>query len=154
MVAVRSTGLAFESVIGVVRGRTILPPGTPQGDEDGQRQDEDGQQQEEDAIEALVDEEYLEVLVGIANERFEANTERIRRFETLLFGSTGKKAVHSWEEKETRQERKRAEGLKRREELKVHHGLRGPADGDSDTPDAELGPFEGISHMQEVSREI
>lgn len=147
MVAIRSTGLAFESVIGVVRGRTILPPGTPQGDEDGQRQ-------EEDAIEALVDEEYLEILVGIANERFEANTERIRRFETLLFGSTGKKAVHSWEEKETRQERKRAEGLKRREELKVHHGLRGPADGDSDTPDAELGPFEGISHMQEVSKEI
>ncbi|KAI4284890.1 MAG: hypothetical protein L6R38_001099, partial [Xanthoria sp. 2 TBL-2021] len=138
MVAVRSAGLAFESVIGVVRGRSVLPPGTLRSDEDGQRQGED-------IIEALVSEEYLEMLVGIANERFEANTERIRRFEAVVFGGMEKKILNDWEDKQTRQERKKAEGLKRREDMKANHNLRDSVDGDNDDPDVELGPFEGIT---------
>ncbi|KAL8748493.1 MAG: hypothetical protein Q9199_008181 [Rusavskia elegans] len=137
MVAVRSAGLAFESVIGVVRDRSVLPPG-------GLGSHEDEQRQEEDVIEALVGEEHLEILVGIANERFEANTERIRRFEAVLFQGMEKKVLNDWEDKQTRQERKKAEGLKRREELKSNHNLQNSVDGDSDSPDVDLGPFEGI----------
>lgn len=138
MVAVRSAGLAFESIIGVVRDRSVLPPG-------GLGSDEDEKRQEEDVIEALVGEEHLEILVGIANERFEANTERIRRFEAVLFEGMEKKISDDWEDKQTRQERKKAEGLKRREELKANHNLRNSVNGDSDNPDVELGPFEGIT---------
>ena len=135
MVAVRSAGLAFESVIGIVRDRSVLLGGGSGNGEDGQGQEE--------VVEALVNEEYLEMLVGIANERFEANTERIGRFESVLFGDAGKKISNDWEDKEKRQERKRAEGLKRREELKMKHNLRDSVDGDSDDPD--LGLFEGIT---------
>ncbi|KAL8848919.1 MAG: hypothetical protein Q9221_006077 [Calogaya cf. arnoldii] len=135
MVAVRSAGLAFESVIGIVRDRSVLLGGGSGNGEDGQGQEE--------VVEALVNEEYLEMLVGIANERFEANTERIGRFESVLFADAGKKISNDWEDKEKRQERKRAEGLKRREELKMKHNLRDSVDGDSDDPD--LGLFEGIT---------
>ncbi|KAL9007598.1 MAG: hypothetical protein Q9180_009617 [Flavoplaca navasiana] len=83
LVAVRSAGLAFESVIGIVRGDSVQPLYDCASNEDGR--------QEEEVIEALVGEEYLEMLVDVANERFEANSERIRRFEAALFGGMEKK---------------------------------------------------------------
>lgn len=74
--------------------------------------------QAEDIVDALVDEQYLEMLVETANERFKANTERMNRFEEALFGVMGD-FRDNWEAKATRQDRKRKEGLRRKEELKA-----------------------------------
>ncbi|KAL9577652.1 MAG: hypothetical protein Q9203_007380, partial [Teloschistes exilis] len=126
MVAIRSAGLAFESLIGRVVSSTPHPPlpqdiDSEKDDDDGGGGGEGGDRGGEQVIEALVSEEYLEMLVGIANARFEANGERMRRFEELLFGGGddhGGTVQEEWEDGEARRERKRAEGLRRREEVK------------------------------------
>ncbi|KAH6630202.1 methyltransferase TYW3-domain-containing protein [Chaetomium sp. MPI-SDFR-AT-0129] len=92
MVAVRSMGLSFESLIGAetngVRQLTVSP-------------------------------EYLETLMRISNERFAENDKRIARFSAALEAAfTPPKGKHGWEDAQTRRERKRLEGLRRREELK------------------------------------
>jgi len=84
MVAVRSTGLAFDAIIGF--------------------QEEDGTNM------SIVDEAYLRSLVGIANDRFRVNAERIERFRSALLG---KEQVSEWEDAEARRRRKREEGLQR-----------------------------------------
>lgn len=74
---------------------------------------------------AMVDEVYLQTMVGIANDRFVANLERIRRFEEAVgrvLGQKGASVRGEWEDADTRRERKRAEGLLRRA------GRRGGAD--------------------------
>ena len=87
MVAVRTSGLAFESLIGyVVRD-----------------------EKDKEEIRSLVTEEYLGLLVEIANERFVTNAMRIRRFEEELFGR--RTSASSWEDTESRKARKKAEGL-------------------------------------------
>ena len=58
VVAVRSAGLSFDSIIGFEAS--------------------DGR------IVSLVDEHYLEILFKLGNERFKANKERIGRFQLLL----------------------------------------------------------------------
>ena len=93
MVAVRTSGLAFESLIGGL--------------------DEDKGIGAE--ILSLVDEGYLETLLELGNERFLANTERIERFQKELFRCQTKD-LGMWEDKNQRRERKRAEGLKRQQE--------------------------------------
>ncbi|KAL1605412.1 hypothetical protein SLS60_004962 [Paraconiothyrium brasiliense] len=99
MVAVRSTGYSFDAIIGYHddAGRNI----------------------------ALVDQEYLQTLVHIANERFHINTERIARFRTALLGQYQHQPTESfgsaaseWEDAEVRKQRKRAEGLARQQTLK------------------------------------
>ncbi|KAL8925043.1 MAG: hypothetical protein Q9208_003727 [Pyrenodesmia sp. 3 TL-2023] len=110
MVAVRSAGLALESIIGVVHETPSSLDASPEG--------QAGQERQEEIVEALADEPYLEMLVNLANERFVANTERIRRFEDALFGANSK-SKDGWEDQETRQERKRREGLQRKEALKA-----------------------------------
>lgn len=94
MVAVRTAGLALASLVGVCNDSTV------EGD---------------DEMKCLVSEEYLEILVGMANERFLANRERIARFEQDLFDKTS--SGESWEDGDSRRERKRREGLARREAL-------------------------------------
>lgn len=107
IVAVRSSGLSLESIIGYY-------------DETG-----DG---DEDAVRSLVTEEYLAMLVAISNERFSINTERKERFRLGLLelcssGQTGgskakgKPKPPGWEDPEKRRERKRAEGLMRKKVL-------------------------------------
>ncbi|KAL8696638.1 MAG: hypothetical protein Q9201_007557 [Fulgogasparrea decipioides] len=140
MVAVRSAGLAFESVIGRAAAtgsssesrlpdHPIVVGGKEEEAEYGSEQWKDGEAEE--VIEALVDESYLEMLVGVANERFKANTERMKRFESILFAEEGKgRGVWEWEDKEKRKERKRSEGLRRREE---------EVNGDRRVEDAENG---------------
>ncbi|KAK3396061.1 methyltransferase TYW3-domain-containing protein [Sordaria brevicollis] len=104
IVAIRSMGLSFESLIGVQRG--------------SHRQ-------------SLVTPEYLSLLVKIANERFEENKKRIARFREALrlaFGAEGSGAATEenkkvgdsgeWEDAEARKQRKREEGLARREEVR------------------------------------
>ncbi|OTB04716.1 hypothetical protein M426DRAFT_150985 [Hypoxylon sp. CI-4A] len=95
IVAIRSMGLTFESLIGYQSG----------GD--------DGK------LHCTVTPAYLRTLVNIANERFSENSKRIERFRAALADSARPSSrKEGWEDAETRRERKKAEGLKRREELR------------------------------------
>ncbi|RYC56165.1 hypothetical protein CHU98_g10053 [Xylaria longipes] len=93
MVALRSMGLSFESLIGV---------------------------QEDGITKCTVSDEYLHSLLRIANERFEENRKRIERFRTAVLEASyppKKKDGTEWEDAQARRERKRAEGLRRKAEL-------------------------------------
>jgi len=115
MVAIRTAGLSFESLVGVQTGH---------------------------ARRCIVSEDYLDTLVHVANARFAENQKRIERFreafrQILTNASTideeskwttnnGADATQrslecgepGWEDKDVRRERKRAEGLRRQEEVK------------------------------------
>lgn len=108
MVAIRSMGLGLESLIGRETNGTKH---------------------------CTVSGEYLKALIRIANERFIENARRIERFRVLLkkaalsggldggvTSSKGRRAVvaagESWEDADARRERKRAEGLRRAEEVR------------------------------------
>lgn len=86
MVAVRSSGLALASLVGFMN-------------------------EDSGAVQSLVNEEYLKILLNIANERFEANSDRVQRFKSNLLRKT---EIHKplWEAKNARKERKRTQGLK------------------------------------------
>jgi tRNA wybutosine-synthesizing protein 3 len=97
MAGIRSMGLGFESLIGV---------------------------QSSSQRTQLVSSEYLVELVRIGNERFVENTVRIERFrEALRRAVAGDRRVGdgggAWEDAETRRERKRAEGLRRKAEKRA-----------------------------------
>lgn len=96
MVAVRSMGLSFESLVGVER-----------------RIDDTGPQKT-----CLVTSEYINTLVQIANERFAENQKRIARFQEALRTVFSPREPSEWEDAEARRDRKREEGLRRREALK------------------------------------
>ena len=100
MVAIRTAGLAFESLIGVIPSRTL---------------DENEGEEVEEHVTKIVSETHLELLVSVANERFKINAERMRRFEQDLFKREDVGDV--WEDSKSRQERKRAEGLEQRRRL-------------------------------------
>lgn len=101
MVAVRSAGYSFDSIIGhqIANGRNVL----------------------------LVDERYLETLVAIANDRFRINMERIARFQSALTGifkpsdlaASGSTKL-KWEDADARKRRKREEGLARQQALQAN----------------------------------
>ncbi|KAI1755745.1 methyltransferase TYW3-domain-containing protein [Xylaria castorea] len=96
MVALRSMGLSFESLVGV---------------------------REDGIIKCMVSDEYLHSLLRIANERFEENRKRIERFRTAVLEASyppKKKDGTEWEDAQARRERKRAEGLRRKAELRGH----------------------------------
>ncbi len=100
MVAVRTSGLALESIIGHL---------------------EEGEGKE--SVRCIVTEEYLRIIVGLINERFKANTERILRFRRHLLGpDSGHKSLkgdtEGWEDADARRRRKRAEGLQKSRELR------------------------------------
>ncbi|KAL8837866.1 MAG: hypothetical protein Q9170_002384 [Blastenia crenularia] len=137
MVAVRSAGLAFESIIGVVHEGINASERLKDGWDSGQLE-------EEEVIETLVDGSYLKMLVGIANERFEANAQRIKRFEESLFSAKGDKQGDEWEDIEERKERKRREGLRKRGNVRAS-----PEDGISNESlveeDIGIGDLEGVT---------
>ena len=89
MVAIRSSGLAFGSLIGFL------------------------DQTNNDEIKRLVSEDYMKLLLSIANDRFDANTERINRLQAGLLQISQKKNPE-WEDHKARRERKKIEGLERR----------------------------------------
>ena len=100
IVAVRSTGYSFDSIVGYhdERSRNIL----------------------------LVDEKHLATLISIANDRFRINTERIARFQSALMdafkasdSSAGGRIKPGWEDAEVRRRRKREEGLARQQALQT-----------------------------------
>lgn len=117
MVAVRTAGLALESIIGVV-----------DGDENGG----------EKVPTAVVGREYLEMLVRIANERFAANSERMERFRMELMRAHEKAQGGVWEDKEARRARKRAEGLKTKRNLESVNGDGANGDGGTMFPLGDL----------------
>ncbi|KAL1881509.1 hypothetical protein Plec18167_003105 [Paecilomyces lecythidis] len=115
IVAVRSAGLSLESIIGYCDDSNSNDDGSP-------------------IIRSLVTEEYLKMLVGLANERFTVNTERVQRFRTKLLdlisvsaaqmgddgqqkAGKGRTKPAGWEDEATRRERKRAEGLAKQKAL-------------------------------------
>lgn len=120
MVAVRTQGLALESIIGYhspspTSNREIC----------------------------TISASELRYLVGLANERFGENEKRIARFRELLKqrvsansanegGRRGDGENGIWEDSESRKERKRADGLKRREEIGRLERSRRDGDGDAD----------------------
>ena len=99
MVAIRTSGLALSSLIGFATNDT-------NGAE---------------IVHAMVDESHLRLLLQLANGRFEANAERIKRFEENLFQKieSRQRLDPNWEDSKTRQERKRAEGLREQERLQL-----------------------------------
>jgi tRNA wybutosine-synthesizing protein 3 len=116
MVAVRSTGLAFDTVIGY--------------------------QTDTEEIVSIVTEAHLKLMVAIANERFKVNSERIQRFRTALLSShkstktgNGHKSNAEWEDKAARQARKREEGLMKQRILQQ-------AKNESELADSDLIPLE------------
>ena len=126
MVAVRSAGLALGAIIGCCIDST--PTKQKNGGEEGVN-DHKVEEENKEKVTSMVTEEYLDVLVRLANERFEVNKERMRRFEEGLLGRGGfelegeedrnggvqgrewLKGKIEWEDKELRKLRKRAEGL-------------------------------------------
>ncbi|EGE07845.1 DUF207 domain-containing protein [Trichophyton equinum CBS 127.97] len=95
IVAVRSSGLGLESIIGYIEN-----DGSPEA-----------------TARSFVTEEYLQLLVQISNERFAINTERMERFRVKLLHLGGRQALGNpnlqWEDPVARRARKRAEGLER-----------------------------------------
>ncbi|KAI1501656.1 methyltransferase TYW3-domain-containing protein [Biscogniauxia marginata] len=93
IVAIRSMGLALESLVGV---------------------------QADGAPRCTVSQEYLQTLVQVSNERFEENRKRIERFRTAVLQASQprtKEDGSEWEDAQARRERKKAEGLRRKAEL-------------------------------------
>jgi len=95
MVAVRTMGLSFDNIVGVLDGKPVVEA-TPK---------------------LLVDEDYLHVLVQLANEKFKVNADRTQRFRSLLAEKYVAKVDEDWEDAAVRRARKRAEGLRRKAAL-------------------------------------
>lgn len=96
MVAVRSTGLAFDSIVGIANDSNA-------------------------ECQSVVGEPYLKTLLAIANERFRVNTQRIQRFQEVLraaLASSHEPHREDWEDASLRRERKVAEGKQR--QIEVH----------------------------------
>jgi tRNA wybutosine-synthesizing protein 3 len=117
MVAIRTTGLGFDNVIGVLQ--------------DGQHDFDN------EILLSLVDASYLAMLVSLTNEKFKVNTERTLKFQQNLHDKyvplLNKK--YDWEDADVRRERKRAEGLRRREELKGQAQRRAELSTNTETQD-------------------
>ncbi|KAI1343334.1 methyltransferase TYW3-domain-containing protein [Xylariaceae sp. FL0016] len=117
IVAIRSMGLAFESLIGF--------------------QDRDGHNS------PTVTNGYLDTLACIGNERFQENEKRIKRFqEALMLASQPPKKQNKdgteWEDADTRRERKKTEGLKKKAEKLSQQKTKAEAEGSA--PDLLMDP--------------
>ncbi|KAH8844364.1 hypothetical protein MCOR27_009252 [Pyricularia oryzae] len=113
MVAIRSMGLGLESIVG-----TLAAGG----------------------LQCLVTPQYLAMLVRISNERFRQNAERIERFRLALqeeFGEKKQTGNPGWEDAAARRERKKAEGLRRREEIAKEKEKSNSANGNPDMSDEQ-----------------
>lgn len=117
-IGIRTQGLALESIIAF--------------------------QDSTDKIRLMVSEEYLRTLLAVANLRFVANDERKARFARNFLcggkegaGKTGD--AGEWEPADVRRERKRAEGLRRKEEMQRRNQLEAAGDGDEDVTEIALG---------------
>lgn len=144
MVAVRTNGLALESIVGVL----TLPAEGNGGQVGGATRDEKRPQ-------ALVSETYLDMLVRLANGRFAENASRMARFAAAFEDAMREDAARgaaalAWEDKEARRRRKREEGLRMRQEVAERErtsgivGRAGNAGGDSRSDDEPDLSWEGV----------
>ncbi|PGH13206.1 hypothetical protein AJ79_03763 [Helicocarpus griseus UAMH5409] len=128
IVAVRSSGLALESIIG----------------QHHQQANAAGQGEDDGVARSIVSEDYLRTLLAAANERFKTNSERRERFWTKLqencLGDVGSSRRVGWEDPEARRLRKREEGLRRSRAAMEAKAARGRADEIDDVMDDEDGP--------------
>jgi tRNA wybutosine-synthesizing protein 3 len=116
IVAIRTMGLALESLVGVQRGAG-------------------------GAVECTVSPAYLRTLLDISHERFAENAKRIRRFEAAVeeaLRPPRKSDGSEWEDAAARRERKRAEGLRRKAELASREKESKAAAVDQDTEELDL----------------
>ncbi|EGP87728.1 unnamed protein product [Zymoseptoria tritici ST99CH_3D1] len=128
LVAIRTAGLAFSSIVG------YLSPS-------------------DESIVPMVPPAYLSTLLRLANQRFELNAERTERFRRALLGLDVKTTVKEgdgphgkWEDAEARKERKRREGLQRRDEvLKAREKT---DDGVVDDVVSGLSDLGGVEHVE------
>lgn len=113
MVAIRSTGYSFDCIVGY--------------------QDSNGRNV------SLVEGQYLQNMVAIANDRFRINTERLARFHKALMDihRSVKSNNSDWEDADARRLRKREEGLARQQALKAQETCQSPSD---------MSPSEGLSN--------
>ena len=123
MVAVRSSGLALDSVIGF---KDLDSPITGVG-----------------TIQPMVSESYLRSIVKLANERFSMNEERKERFSGAFNQqrpagiSPSKPGPIGFESRAARKERKRTEGLARQQQMLLVGGALDGTPPESDEQDAE-----------------
>ncbi|OQO07186.1 hypothetical protein B0A48_07755 [Cryoendolithus antarcticus] len=110
MVAVRTAGLAFDSIIGFANDTGLQS--------------------------LMVTEQYLRTLIAVANARFVVNEKRKGRFRETLLHAVSKPAHgekgDEWEPTHARRERKRAEGLQRKadaERLRSEQNVAAKVDG-------------------------
>ncbi|KAK5319168.1 hypothetical protein LTR93_007863 [Exophiala xenobiotica] len=143
MVAVRTAGLAFETVVGVVSQSEVSAHGG------GESEEEEGCE----VMTSLVSEEYLSMCVGVVNERFKWNDGRRERFreelrkamvrEGLSVAEGEEMRENGWEDKDERRKRKRMEGLSRQRDktqtLTLHEGEDGQGQERDDGLDEGLG---------------
>ncbi|KAJ9502092.1 hypothetical protein H2202_002156 [Exophiala xenobiotica] len=143
MVAVRTAGLAFETVVGVVSQSEVSAHGG------GESEEEEGCE----VMTSLVSEEYLSMCVGVVNERFKWNDGRRDRFreelrkamvrEGLSVAEGEERRENGWEDKDERKRRKRMEGLSRQRDktqtLTLHEGEDGQGQERDDGLDEGLG---------------
>ena len=104
ILAIRTSGLALESVIGYVAGEDSHTDETTEN------------------LQRLVSEDYLALLLEVANERFQLNEQRKLRFSTELFDSEQNQSA-VWESRQSRQIRMRADGLARQHVLRDIPGV-------------------------------
>ncbi|OCT54904.1 DUF207 domain protein [Cladophialophora carrionii] len=109
MVAVRTAGLSFDTVVGYVDEGEVEVD-----DVDG----DTAAPQHTETVHRIVGEEYLRMCVAVVNERFGWNEERRERFREELKRAMEREGLASgvatgWEDKEARRKRKREEGLAR-----------------------------------------
>jgi tRNA wybutosine-synthesizing protein 3 len=151
MVAVRTAGLAFETVVGVVSQSEVS------ADDGGESESEEARQ---DVMTSLVSEEYLSMCVGVVNERFKWNDGRRERFREELRKAMVREGLsvpvsaaegereekrdqNGWEDKDERRRRKRMEGLSRQRDktqtVTLHKGEEGQGQERDDGLDEGLG---------------
>ncbi|MCJ1434174.1 hypothetical protein MMC27_003541 [Xylographa pallens] len=87
MVAIRSSGIGLSSLVGYAIDNN-----------------------KEDHICCIVEENYLQLLLNIANDRFLENSKRVDRFQSQLLQSVHRRERH-WEDGKVRGERMKAQGL-------------------------------------------
>ncbi|KAF6802633.1 tRNA wybutosine-synthesizing protein [Colletotrichum sojae] len=121
LVGVRTMGLGLESLVGYVLDDDNSPP------------------------HVTVSAAYLRDLVRIANERFGENAARIARFRSALRDAVAGPPARvgdaggEWEDAAARRERKRAEGLRRREEVAAaRQRSQAPKEGEGEVDEYKL----------------
>lgn len=106
MVAVRTTGLSFDNLVGQV--------------------------EDDKTIASFVEPESIQIMVSHANEHFVHNASRTKRFTEALMQRFTTSQDDNWEQPNVRKARMREEGLKRRNELQRQKNSQSEGDGTLD----------------------